>query len=270
VPAQLLDRRKGCACETVERQAIAISRRHGELVEFVHATSLPGTEWLAAATMLIVTCDRFRELISARADGELRPAAEQGLDRHVAMCSACASYQEGVYALRRRVMVAAAPGGSPGAGRERPIEAVDAAGSLQAVALMRWALCAIGGTLFIVHARTIVASDTSATAHLSRHGGVFGAALGIAMLAVAMKPHRAIGLVPLTSSIAVMMSVVAVVDLITHHTTVMTESIHVVEFGGLVCLWVISGGPSRLHHHRDSLTRLWRRGTGSVPKWPTA
>jgi predicted anti-sigma-YlaC factor YlaD len=98
---------------------------------------------------------------------------------------------------------------------------------------------------------------------------VFGAALGIAMLAVAIKPQRAIGLVPMTSAITLMMTVVAIVDLVAHHTTVMTESIHVVEFGGLVCLWVISGGPSRLHRRLDAMGRPGRDHPTSVPRWPT-
>ena len=134
------------------------------------------------------------------------------------------------------------------------LKPVDLTGSLQAVSLLRWSLFVIGGTLVALNAQAIFMSGGTTADHLSRHDGVFGTALGIGMLAVAAKPHRAIGLVPLTSAIAVLMMTVAAADLIAGSTNLLTEAVHVVELAGLICLWVISGGPSRVPKHIAALT----------------
>jgi len=132
---------------------------------------------------------------------------------------------------------------------------------------LRWVLGVVGATLVILNLQTMFAAGESLEPHLSRHGGVFGAALGIGMLIVAARPHRAIGLVPLTSTIAVLMVISALVDLALQQATILGEAIHVVELAGLVCLWVISGGTTRLRDRVEAATRRLRPST--VASWPT-
>lgn len=172
-------------------------------------------------------------------DGELDDAAEAALSSHLAACDSCRDYQDDAYALRRALRIRMAD-------TEQPATPIDIAGSLHGVSTLRWALFVIGATLVALNVTSIATPDGSAAAHLSRHDGVYGTALGVAMLAVAAKPHRAIGLVPLTSTITVLMAIAAAADLIGGNTDPLGEAIHIVEFAGLVCLWVISGGPSRL------------------------
>lgn len=190
--------------------------------------------------MTPVTCDDAHELVSADLDGELEPADRAGLDAHLQTCESCRDYQEDAHALRRALRVRVVD--------DDPEDAttIDVVGSLQGVSVLRWALFVIGGTLVILNVPAIVSADGSAAAHLHRHDGVFGTALGIAMIAVAVRPHRAIGLIPLTSAITVLMAIAAAADLVSGNAQPLGEAIHVVEFGGLVCLWVISGGPSRM------------------------
>jgi predicted anti-sigma-YlaC factor YlaD len=200
-------------------------------------------------TVTEVTCSTARELISARIDGELDAADETQLDSHLQSCVSCLEYQEDAFALRRAL-------------RMRVVEpepaanvSVDLAGSLQGVSILRWALFVIGGTLVVLNLSPIISPDGGAGAHLDRHDGVFGMALGIGMLAVAAKPHRAIGLVPLTSAIALLMTIVAIADLVTGNANLLAEAVHVVQFAGLICLWVISGGPSRVPKHLEAISR---------------
>lgn len=200
-------------------------------------------------TVTDVTCSTARELISARIDAELDAAGESQLDRHLETCASCLGYQEDAFALRRAL-------------RMRVVEteptanvSVDLAGSLQGVSILRWALFVIGGTLVVLNMSSIITPDGGAGAHLDRHNGVFGMALGIGMLAVAAKPHRAIGLVPLTSAIALLMTIAAIADLVTGNANLLAEAVHIVQFAGLICLWVISGGPSRVPKHLEAISR---------------
>lgn len=224
--------------------------------------------------MTDATCTNVRELISAAIDGELTPSEELSHDTHLQSCRPCRDYQQDVFALRRTLRISAVqstpdtPDQTVSASASSPVSVV---GSLRGVTFLRWALFVIGGTLVAINAQSVVWAESGTAAHLSRHDGVFGTALGIGMLAVALKPQRAIGLVPLTASLAVLMLVVAGADLVAGNANLLSEAIHIVQFAGLLCLWVISGGPSRLPHHLETITTSLRpRSAGSVPGWPTA
>lgn len=208
------------------------------------------------------TCDQARESISASADGELQSAEVAALDDHLQSCPACRTYHDEVFALRRafRLRVVGPPTDDPQP--TGPDVANDLVGSLQGVSILRWALFVIGGVLIAMSVPSILSTDGSITAHLGRHDGVYGTALGVAMIAVSIKPHRAIGLVPLTSTIAALMAVAAVADLATGNASPLGEAIHLVEFAGLVCLWVISGGPARGGRYLASVARFLADGRG--------
>ena len=208
--------------------------------------------------MTDVTCEQSRELISARIDGELNSTDDVRLDSHLETCASCVAYQDDAFAFRRSLRMRAV---EPAPAATEP--AVDLVGSMKAVSVLRWALFVIGGTLVVLNMSSIVSPDGGAAAHLSRHDGIFGTALGIGMLAVAAKPHRAIGMVPLTSTIAILMAVAAGADLINGQANVLSEAVHVVEFAGLICLWVISGGPSRLPRYAAMVSQR-------LPQMPTA
>ena len=199
--------------------------------------------------MTDVTCEKARDFISARIDGELDADSGAVLDAHSRTCSSCTAYEDGAFALRRSLRMRAV---EPDSATTEP--AVDLVGSMTGVSILRWALFVIGGTLVVLNFPSIVSPDAGTAAHLSRHDGVFGTALGIGMLAVAAKPHRAIGLVPLTSAIALLMAIAGVADLVNGQANLLAEAVHVVEFGGLLCLWVISGGPSRFRKHLNTAT----------------
>lgn len=207
-----------------------------------------------------VTCHHFRELVSTRIDGELDAQRTCSLDRHLAECAACRQFEEQSFALRRSLTIA--PVDAP----ERSALVVRALPPIRAASALQLLLFVIGVTLIVVNVPSVVLPDASSAAHLDRHGGVFGSALGVGMLAVAVKPQRAIGLVPLTSAITVLMAVVAVADLAADRTSFVSEAVHVVEFAGLLCLWVISGGAFRLRARMQAMAGWPRRPT--VPSWP--
>lgn len=216
-----------------------------------------------------MTCDHIRELISASVDGEGDAADMNAIEKHVKTCQPCRAFHDEAWTLRRDLRVRSVA--ATRAPIDRPGRDLNIIGPLRAVSALRVLLFVIGGTLLILNAQAILSSSSSTAAHVSRHDGVFGTALGFGMLAVAAKPHRAIGLVPLTSALAVLMAIVGTADLASGNATIVAEAIHVVEFGGLVCLWVISGGPARLQRRGQALGhRVAARRASTVPQWPTA
>ena len=223
-----------------------------------------------------MTCDNYRELLSAELDGELTAAELVDLEQHVAGCAGCSGYRAELAAAQPRRELAQQAMRLHAADELASIPEPKAtlAGSLRAVSALRWALFIIGGTLVVLNVSNLIFDVDSVDRHLSRHDGVFGTALGIGMLSVAAKPQRAIGLVSLTSTIAVLMGIVAIADVIGGQRTMLAEAIHLLEFGGLICLWVISGGVTRARRlvarsGPYSSAQHSAVARSSVPQWPT-
>ena len=64
-----------------------------------------------------------------------------------------------------------------------------------------------------------------------------------------------VGLVLAPVVITVTVAVAAIADVLNGQANLLTEAGHLVEFAGLVCLWMISGGPSRLPRHVGTVVR---------------
>ena len=216
-----------------------------------------------------MTCDHYRELLSAELDGELTKAESADLAEHLNGCAGCRAYRDDLQAADPALALQSMRLHAAQELASIPEPKVALAGSLRAVSALRWALFTIGATLVLLNVSNLVFEVDAVDRHLSRHDGVFGTALGIGMLSVAAKPQRAIGLVSLTSTIAVLMGIVAVADVIGGQRTMLAEAIHLLEFGGLICLWVISGGVSRAKQLGARLSVLGTARRSTVPQWPT-
>ena len=191
-------------------------------------------------------CDRAHELISAELDHENSADESAVLAAHLEGCAECRAWQADSEQFRRRLMV-------------RPAESIPDQASLvlRAVAVpdlgngewVRYSLFVVATTLLILDLPLLFAgSDTEGAEHLGRHLGAFSAALALALLYVAWRPERAIGLIPMAAGLALTLVVTAVIDVALGRSEVMSESYHVVELVGLGLLWVISGGRQRLRH----------------------
>ncbi len=117
---------------------------------------------------------------------------------------------------------------------------------LKRLEALRWALFVVGGTLIVLNARILFAGADTVDTHLARHDAIFGTALGIGLIAVWFRPERARGLIPVAAIVGSLMAIVAVSDLARGQVGFLAEAPHLLEVGGLICLWVISGGPTRL------------------------
>ncbi len=202
------------------------------------------------------TCGVMRDLISARADGELTLELEPLVEAHVGQCPACADFAEGTHQVRRLAGLHLTPPATPA-------EAVVQAVSVPDVGKGAWvriALGAVGLTLLLRGLILIVTGDLDGAGdHVARHLGAFGAALAIGLVYAAWRPERALGLMPLAGVLGVLLAATAVMDVATRRSDALSEATHLVEVIGIVLLWILSGGRYRLGRWWD---RVRNRSSG--------
>ena len=121
---------------------------------------------------------------------------------------------------------------------------------------VRALLGAISVTLLLVNLPLLITgSAAGADVHVGRHLGAFGVALAIGLGYAALRPERALGMLPLAGALGATLLVTAIIDTATGTSTMLSEVRHVVELLGVVMLWVISGGRHRLADRVGSLRR---------------
>lgn len=183
-----------------------------------------------------MNCDLAREALSARIDGEREPVPAARVDEHLAGCGPCRDWQSAAVAqtqvLRRaagRSQLAAVrpPGAAAARRRGRP------------AAWPRWALAAVGV------AQVALAVAQGGGAHLGLHHAAmaghvlnestaWSAALGVAMLAAAIRPAVASGLAWVLGSFAVLLGWYVVADALTGRVTVDRVLTHLPVLAGAV------------------------------------
>ena len=206
-------------------------------------------------------CDRAREAISARIDGEVTGVPEGALDEHLAGCHACGDWQLRAYVMTRRArlgghfldrdltgeVLAAIP---PVPARRRLRLALRAA--LVAVAL---------GQLVITVPLLLLGHDPEAGAHAAHELGSFDLALAIAFTIGAIRPALSAGLAWPCGIAAGGLVATALADLAGGRTIGADEAQHLIAAAGaLLLIW-----QSRVYGARTA-----DAGTAGVTDWPAA
>jgi predicted anti-sigma-YlaC factor YlaD len=183
-------------------------------------------------------CERFREAISARIDGEDPGLPDGALDAHLEACAECRGWQQRAHVITRRArlggsfldhdltsrVLAAAPAAS--AGRRRRV--TQRAG----LAAMTVAQLAITVPLLLL------GHDHDAGAHAAHELGSFDLALAIAFAVGAIRPALAAGLAWPCAIAAAGLTGTAVADLIGGQTPGADEAQHLVALAGaLLLIW---------------------------------
>ncbi len=160
-------------------------------------------------------CDIAREALSARIDGEREPIPAARVDEHLAGCEACRDWQaaavEQTQTLRRlvgRSQLAAV--GQPATGQPRI--AVRAS-----ISWRRWALGAVGLVQLGLALAQGLGADLgvphpATTGHVLHESTAWTAALGVVMLAAAIRPLMAGGLAWVLASFAAFVLLYEVID----------------------------------------------------------
>jgi len=90
----------------------------------------------------------------------------------------------------------------------------------------------------------LLLGDGASSIHDARHLGSFGIAVSIGLLYVAWRPARTFGILPIVTALAVTMLVNATFDIVNGRVSTFGEAHHVLEFSGLVLVWMLAGRPA--------------------------
>jgi predicted anti-sigma-YlaC factor YlaD len=185
-------------------------------------------------------CDRAREAISARIDGEDPGVPGDAIEAHLETCAACRGWQQRAHAMTRRArlggpfldhdlgaqVLAAIPPPSRKRGRAARAGLARRAG-LAAVAVAQLAI-----TIPLL----ILGHDHDAGVHAAHELGSFDLALAIAFAVGAVRPALSAGLAWPCSIAAAGLAGTAIADMIAGQTFGADEAQHLVAVAGAVLL----------------------------------
>lgn len=215
-------------------------------------------------------CDRSRELVSARLDGEGGDRSED-LHEHLAGCPACRSWTARAEVLHRSLRVHPAPAVPdlsadivarllPGGRARRRSPA--------RLSVLRGLLVVVAGTQAVLALPEVLGLAQHSQG--GRHLGGWDAAFAVGLLVAAAQPWRARGLLPMAAAVGSVMAVMVVADGVSGAPAGMTQMAHALELGGLALLWAISrlerragldGGGRRWRRRRHPLVPMGQRST---------
>lgn len=188
-----------------------------------------------------ILCNDAHELLSVVADDEATRYERGTLDAHLDDCTDCTSLAERMHAVDRRVRLRPA---EPVPDLVMAVTSRAHAAVLGRGGWMRPALAWVAVVLFAQNVMPLVFGRTEgAETHLARHLGAFGVALAIGFAYVALRPHRAFGMLPFVVALVVSTTASTGFDLLDGGRSALAETAHLAELAGLALLWMIAGSP---------------------------
>jgi predicted anti-sigma-YlaC factor YlaD len=186
-----------------------------------------------------VSCEPWRDAISARLDGEdpgLDPAL---LDAHLTRCPGCRAFAADADGARRGQRVGVAPDVPDLSRRVRKAVAVaDRAGRWS---IARALLTVVAVQIVAFSLPALVLGDEQGTgSHAARHLGAFTAAYGVGLLVVAVRPARARAMLPVAAVLAGALVITALVDLLDGRVPLVGEAQHLPEVLSVVLVWLLA------------------------------
>jgi predicted anti-sigma-YlaC factor YlaD len=206
-------------------------------------------------------CDRAREAVSARIDGEDPGVPEGALEAHLAGCEACRGWQQRAHVMTRRARL-----GGPFLDRDltgQVLAAIPPAPARRRLRLaLRMALLAAAlGQLAVTVPLLILGHDHEAGTHAAHELGSFDLALAIAFAVGAIRPALSAGLAWTCGIAAAGLAGTAIADLIGGQTIGADEAQHLIAVAGAVLL---------LWQARTAGTGTAGAGTVGATDWPHA
>jgi predicted anti-sigma-YlaC factor YlaD len=198
-----------------------------------------------------VGCERCREALSARLDGEREPGRPGAADAHLSRCAACRRW----YAAAARVtdLVRAA---APTPASSRPSEAGIAParrGGTEGtwVTLLRWALGALGAFQFLLGAAQV--AGVAGVEHLHAVGGLAGSqaghlwhesaawniAIGAGFGWVAARRARPVGVLPMLTAFVAALTLLTVSDALAARVDPTRVASHLAVLAGYLVILVL-------------------------------
>ncbi|MBK5331044.1 MAG: zf-HC2 domain-containing protein [Ilumatobacteraceae bacterium] len=186
-----------------------------------------------------VDCSRWRDAISALADGEQAEIDERLVTAHLAGCPACRSFQETIPSSPAIVRLSD-PAGMPDL--SKTISKLNAAADRAAhwsVLRIVLAVVSVQVVAFALPA-LILGKENGVATHSARHLGAFGVAYGVALLVVVVRPARARSILPVALVLAGAQVLGAIVDLATGKIPLVGEVRHLPQIISVFLIWFLA------------------------------
>jgi predicted anti-sigma-YlaC factor YlaD len=188
-----------------------------------------------------MNCNRIRQAISARLDGEAADIDPAVLRSHLSACAGCRDYEHRAEEFHRAVRLAPAPAIPDNTPHILAAIGAEAGGRDDTQLALRWVLVVLALVQIAVAIPALVlGSDASLPVHSARHIGSFEVALGVGFLYAAWRPSRISGLLPVLVALVVCLLASSVLDIAAGNTAAISEAQHATDFAGLVVVWLLS------------------------------
>jgi predicted anti-sigma-YlaC factor YlaD len=208
------------------------------------------------------SCDRWREALSARADGEVPGVDDRLIDAHVARCPACRAFAANADLTRRRLLVREASAMPDLSHRVSRLNAI--ADRASGWSVVRALLAVVGVEVIAFAIPELVLGHGDANAHAARHLGAFSVAYGIALLVVVVRPARARTVLPVSAFLAAALVITSTVDLLAGRAPWNAEIGHLPEVISVALVWLIAVPVHRPHGRRAPVAGRDRHATQAV------
>ena len=184
-------------------------------------------------------CERYREALSAQADGEEPGLDEMVVGEHLVECESCRRFADTLAESARPRRLETAPAMPDLSGRVmRQTAAQDR--NTRSTAL-RALLALVAVEVLVLSIADLATGDGGeAATHATRHLGAFTAAYAIGLLAVVVRPARARAMLPVAVVVAGALLVTAVVDVVQGRIPLSGEALHVPEIVSVVVIWLLA------------------------------
>lgn len=184
-------------------------------------------------------CSRWRDALSAMADGESADIDERLVVAHVGRCPACQSYKQLIESSPSFARI--------GDATEMPdlsktISKLSAAADRAAHwSILRIVLAVVAVQVIAFALPALVLGDEQDVAtHAARHLGAFGVAYGVALMVVVVRPARARSILPVALVLAGAQMIAAVVDLATGRIPLVGEARHLPQIISVFLIWFLA------------------------------
>jgi predicted anti-sigma-YlaC factor YlaD len=182
-------------------------------------------------------CWRFREAASARLDGEPIGMSSSGLDHHLATCANCAGWMAEATRLTRMARLGTAEQPDLAdqilAATVLPVRRVLRRRTWLRVALVVIGVVQLGLSLPSMFGDSI---DMAMSIHATHEVAAWNCALAVALLATALRPRRAAGVLSVLATFVAVLTLLSIRDLASGAVTVGRLATHLGAVAGLVAV----------------------------------
>jgi predicted anti-sigma-YlaC factor YlaD len=190
-------------------------------------------------------CSRWRDALSAIADGEQAEIDERLVAAHVARCADCRAYKEMIESSPSIARIAPSAEMPDMAKTISKLTAAADRAAHWSILRIVLAVVAVQVIAFALPA-LLLGEEHGVATHAARHLGAFGVAYGVALMVVVVRPARARSILPVALVLAGSQVLGAVVDLATGRIPLVGEAQHLPQIISVFLIWFLAV-PSTRH-----------------------